>query len=103
MSQSLINQGYIPIYLKKLKTYTGKRVAIPYKSGIYSNAQKQALTLEEVGSQSLINQGYIPIGVTLTEDDNTVTVAIPYKSGIYSNLLENGLWFRFEEDGRNPL
>ncbi len=64
MSQSLINQGYIPIKEK----YHGirkrfKLVAIPYKSGIYSNKMEKLIGISLIGfeSQSLINQGYIPI------------------------------------------
>ena len=37
MSQSLINQGYIPILNYDFINFDGMCVAIPYKSGIYSN------------------------------------------------------------------
>ena len=89
LSQSLINQGYIPIlpaqtdgtyYIVvaipyKSGIYSNPRhairnalprqnVAIPYKSGIYSNFHSFPMIVWKNGeSQSLINQGYIPMAL----------------------------------------
>ena len=63
-SQSLINQGYIPME----------------KEGVMITTYLISL------SQSLINQGYIPIGIIFAlQETYRRKVAIPYKSGIYSN------------------
>ena len=81
LSQSLINQGYIPIMLQTLPI----------------------ISRDSCLSQSLINQGYIPIVVvgSLKTLPLLEKVAIPYKSGIHSNLGASSIFTQDIEEEKS--
>ena len=88
MSQSLLNQGNIQIPERQERlSQCETAVSIPFKSGKYSNFNKERINLKVcLSSQSLLNQGNIQMDYHANlEIDCFGNVSIPFKSGKYSN------------------